>query len=153
MVAEMSGDCRHDRAGIALDRRHLAGVVRRKPSTDIDHAQLDVGLGKQREHARGRPDGAVPLPEIGLLRADMERHAIGIETEFARSAQQLDCHLGGAAELARQRPFGARAVDEDAAEDLRSRSRTRQFVEFVRAVEGEQTQTRAIGKARCPFPS
>src|SRR5271169_6620019 len=142
----MSGDCRHDRPGIALDRRYLSGVVRRKPSADIDHAQIDIGLGEQRKHARGGPDGAVPLPEIGLLGADMKRHAIWVETEFSRSAQQPDCHLWGAAELARQWPLGPRAVDQDAAEDLRSRGGPRQFVEFVRAVEGKEPHPRAVGE-------
>ena len=107
----MSGDCRHDRPGIALDRRHLPGVMRRKPSADIDHPQIDIGLGEQRKHSRGVPDGAVPLPEIGLLRADMKRHAIWVKTEFSRSAQQPDCHLGSANALARQRPLSPRAVD------------------------------------------
>ena len=125
--------------------------MRRKPSADIDHPQIDIGLGEQRKHARRGADGAVPLPEIGLLRADMKRHAIWVETEFSRSAQQPDCHLGGAAELARQRPLGPSAVDQDAAEDLRSRGGPRQFVEFVRAVEGKEPHPRAIGEGYVLF--
>ncbi len=146
MVAEMPGHRRHDRAGVAFDRRHLAGVMRRKPAADIDHAQIDIGLGEQREHARRSADGAVPLPQIGLLRADMERHAVRIEAEAARLPQEVDRHLGDAAEFARQRPVGAGAIDQDAAENPRPRGRPRQLLELVRAVEGEQAQSRAISK-------
>ena len=120
--------------------------MRREAAADIDHAQVDVGLGEQREHLRGRADRAVPLVEIGLLRADMERHAIGVEPEIARLAQQLDRHLGRAAELARQRPFGAVALDQDAAEDARAGRRARQLLQLGLAVEGEEPHAPLVGE-------
>src|SRR6185437_15156636 len=111
-VAEMPGDRPHHRRAIARDAGHAAVVARGKAAADIDHAQGDVGLGEQREHARGAADGAVPLRQVGLLRADMEGDAIGLQTKVARLAQEIDGHLGRAAELARQRPFGAGAIDQ-----------------------------------------
>ena len=53
----------------------------------------------------------------------MERDAIGVEAEPVRVLEHVDRHLGHAAELARQRPFGAGAVAQDAAEDASRRAR------------------------------
>ena len=75
----------------------------------------------------------------------MERNAVGVETGVAGLAQQLDRHLRGAAEFARQRPFGAVAGDEDPAEDARAGGGASQFFEFVSAVEGKQPHSRLIG--------
>ena len=125
--------------------------MRRKTAADIDHAQLDVGFGKQREHPRRRTDRPVPLSKVGLLRADVKRHPIGVETEFAGAAQQFDRHFRGAAEFARQWPFRTRAVDEDAAEHPCPRRRARELLELAHAVEGKQPQPRAIGKGDVAF--
>src|SRR6516225_10798574 len=66
-------------------------------------------------------------------------------------AQQLDCHLGCAAELARQRPLRPLAGNENAAKDARAGRRPHQFVELVSAVEGEQAYPRTIGEGDILF--
>ena len=55
---------------------------------------------------------------VALLRADVERHPVGLEPEPVGVLEHVDRHLGHAAELPRQRPFGAGAVAQDAAEHL-----------------------------------
>src|SRR5439155_6966080 len=82
---------------------------------------------------------------IGLLRADMKRHAIGLEAEFASLVQEIDGHLRRAAELARQRPFGAVAIDQDAAEDARAGSGAAELLQLARAVEGEEADALLVG--------
>src|SRR6516162_5014863 len=101
MISEMPGDRCHHRPGVTVDRGHVAAIMCRKSTADIDHSQLYIRLREQRKHARGAADRAVPLPEIGLLRADMERDAVGVEAKVASVAQQFDSHLGSAAEFAR----------------------------------------------------
>ncbi len=96
-------------------------------------------------------DRAVPLSGIGLLRTDMKRYAIGVETALAGLAQQSDRHFRGAAELARERPLGTLASYQDAAEDARSGSGARQLVELVLAVESEKSQPGLIGKGDVLF--
>jgi hypothetical protein len=87
VVAEMACDRRHHRLGIALHSRHLAAVMRREAAADIDHPQVDIGLGERREHPRRGAHRAVPLSEVGLLRADMERNAVRIEAGATGPAQ------------------------------------------------------------------
>src|SRR5262249_22300965 len=129
-IAEMLRHRRHHRGGVTLDAGYAVAIARREAAADIDHAELDLRLGEQREHPRRPPDRPVPLAEIGLLRADMEGDAVGIEPEEPGLAQQLDRHLGGAAELARERPLGAVALDEDAAEDARAGSGAAELLEL-----------------------
>src|ERR1700730_19019018 len=81
----------------------------------------------------------------------MKGDAIGIEPEVAGPAQQLDSHPRRTAELARQRPLGTLASDEDAAEHLRAGRRTCQLVELESAVEGEQPQPRLVGEGDVLF--
>ena len=47
LVTEMPGDRRHHGPGIAIDRRHIAAIMRREPAADIHHTQLDIRLGEQ----------------------------------------------------------------------------------------------------------
>src|ERR1700756_4134768 len=91
-----------------------------EPTADIDHAKLYIGLGERRKHVCNSADCPVPLSEISLLRADMEGNAVGVETKIASSTQEFDCHIGGAAEFARQWPLRTLAGNENAAEDLRA---------------------------------
>ena len=101
LVAEMMGQCRRHGPGIFRHVRHPAAIARWKAPADIDHAQIDVGFGEQAEHLRRGTDRAVPLRQIGLLRADMERDAVGIEAALTGLAQQRDRHLRRAAEFPR----------------------------------------------------
>src|ERR1051325_1707978 len=146
IVAEMPGQRIGHRLGIARDPGDFTLVMRREAAADIDHAQVDIGLGERGEHARGGADRAVPLPEIGLLRADMERDPVWVEAEIARFAQQHDRHRRGAAELARQRPVGAGAGYQDAAEDARAGRGARQLFDLGLAVESEEAHAALIGE-------
>src|ERR1044072_8489504 len=69
--------------------------------------------------ARRRGERAVPGMRIALLRADVERHAVGLEAALHGMLEHVDRHGGLAAEFARQRPLGADAVRQDAAENAR----------------------------------
>ena len=75
----------------------------------------------------------------------MEGDTVGIETHVARLAQQIDRHLGRAAEFTRQRPIGAGAFNQDAAEDACPRSRAGELFHLGLAVEGEEAHALLIG--------
>ena len=75
----------------------------------------------------------------------MERDAAGLEAKTLGEVEHLDRHLGIAAELARQRPFGAVAGHQDAAEHPRAGGRLRQLLQFGLGVEGEQGNALAMG--------
>ncbi len=75
----------------------------------------------------------------------MKRQAAGVEASSSRRRQQLDRHVAAAAELARQRPVGAGAIDQDAAEHGSARGGRRELVELGLAVEGEQPDAAPIG--------
>ena len=74
----------------------------------------------------------------------MERHAVGNDALFGGDHEQLPGHVGVAAELARQRPFGARAPNQDAAEHAGARRRLGDLLQFLAAVEREQANTQLI---------
>src|SRR5262249_61198941 len=84
---------------------------------------------------------AVPGLHLALLRADMEGDAARLEPEALGEVEHLDRHLGVAAELPRQRPLGAGAVVQDAAEHLRSRRGTSDLLDLGDAVDREQANT------------
>ncbi len=96
------------------------------------------------EHLLDRGDGGIPLARLHLLRADMERDAVRLEPELARLDQQVGRHLGRAAELAVQRPQGAFAVDQDAAEHLRARRGSGDLFQLRLAVEGVELHTAGV---------
>src|SRR3954452_17332187 len=71
-VAEMPGQRVGNGPRISLDAGDLAAIPGWKSAADIDHAQIDVGLGEQREHACHGANRTVPLRKVSLLRTDME---------------------------------------------------------------------------------
>src|SRR5262249_33986608 len=87
----------------------------------------------------------VPLLEVGLLAADMEGDAVGIEPPLLGLAQQVLGHLGRTAELLAERPFGAAAIDQHAAEYARAGSGAGELVQFGFAVEGKQPPPPLVG--------
>ena len=52
--------------------------------------------------------------------------------------ENVDSHLRNAAELARQRPFGAFAIGEHAAEHAGAGSGARDLLDFLMAVDGKE---------------
>ena len=75
----------------------------------------------------------------------MERKPVGDEAERMRALEHARRHLRRAAELARQRPFGARAVAQDAAEHFRARRGARDLLDLGLAVDGEQADAERVG--------
>src|SRR5436305_14462452 len=106
-----------DRLAVALQPGRLAQVFCRKATAEIDPRQRDAALGAAAENRRSRRQRAIPGLDIVLLRADMERDAVGHEPALVRLFQNIDRAGGFAAELARQRPFRARTVAMNAADD------------------------------------
>ena len=62
-----------------------------------------------------------------------------------RALENVERHLGRTAELARQRPFGAFAIGENAAEHPRSRCGAGDFFHLADAVGGEQGDAQLVG--------
>ena len=67
------------------------------------------------------------------------------EAQPVRMLEHADSHFGLAAELARQRPFGAGAVRQDAAEHFRARSDARDLLDFGLAIDREEPDAERIG--------
>ena len=68
----------------------------------------------------------------------MERDAIGLQTQTLGKLKHLDRHLGIAAELARQRPFGSGAIIQDAAEHFGAGGGAGDLLDLGRAIDCEQ---------------
>ena len=87
----------------------------------------------------------IPHARVGLLRADMEREAVGDKSKRMRALEHAGRHIRRAAELARQRPFRARAVAQDSAEHFRARRRAGDLLHLGLAIHGEQADSERIG--------
>jgi hypothetical protein len=74
----------------------------------------------------------------------MERYAISVEAERPGMAQHVDRHRRHAAELARQRPFGALAVSQHAAEHTGLWRDTSDLLHFLDAIHSEQPDAQLI---------
>ena len=70
---------------------------------------------------------------------------MGDEPEPMGVLEHSSRHLRRAAELARQRPFGAGAVAQDAAEHLRARRGARDLLDFGLAIDREQAHAERVG--------
>ncbi len=75
----------------------------------------------------------------------MEGEPISDEPIGVRQFEHARRHFGRAAELARQRPFGARAVAEDAAEDLGARRGASDLLDFGFAVDRKEPHAELEG--------
>ena len=75
----------------------------------------------------------------------MERDTVSVEAEPLRPEQQPDRHFRLASELARQRPFGAVALDQETAIDPGAGRGVGDLFEFRVAVEGEHAHAQGIG--------
>jgi hypothetical protein len=81
----------------------------------------------------------------------MERHAMRDEAQLVCVDEHIDGHLRNAAELARQRPFGAFAVGQDAAEHASARCSTGDLLDFLVAVDGKQRHAERVGAGDVAF--
>jgi hypothetical protein len=81
----------------------------------------------------------------------MERHAVRDQAQLVCVDEHIDRHLRNAAELARQRPFGAFAVGQHPAEHARARCGTRDLLDFLVAVDGKQRHAERVGAGNVAF--
>src|SRR5262245_12374173 len=91
-----------DRLAVGLELRSLAHVAGREAATEIDHGEVDAALGAAAEDRCRRGQRPVPGLDIVLLRADMERDAMGDEPALVGEFQDVGRKLRLAAELARE---------------------------------------------------
>ena len=119
--------------------------LRREAAAHVDHGQVDPTLGAVTEHRRGHRQGTIPRLHLALLRADMERDAARLQAQTLGEVEHLDRHLRVAAELARQRPLGAGAIIENAAEHLGAGGGTGDLLDFGGAVDREQANAERKG--------
>jgi hypothetical protein len=138
-------------APIGVHRRHVAQVFGREPAAEIDHGQVDAAIGAGAKDRRCRLQRLIPRRGTPLLRADVKRHAAGFEPQPLRVVEHVDRHLRIAAELARQRPFGASAAEQEAAEDLGARSGAADLLHLGFAVDREQPNAERVGTRDVPF--
>ena len=75
----------------------------------------------------------------------MERHAAGLEAELLGMVEHVDRHVRIAAELARQRPFGAGAAEQEAAEHLGAGGGAADLLHLGLAVDREQADAERVG--------
>jgi len=136
-IAEMLGKAIVNGIGIGSRARNRLEVFGRKAAAEVDHGQRDAVARQAVENALGFGQRRVPGPKAGLLRAHMERNAVSLEAKRMGVQQHLGCHVGVAAELAAQRPFGSRAIGEDAAEHPRTRSGARNLFDFLDTIHRE----------------
>ena len=116
----------------------LPEVTRRKAAAQIEHRERDAALGAGPEHRRRRSQRPVPGLDMVLLGADVERQAVRHQTLPERELQDVGGIDRLAAELARQRPFGAGAIADDATEHAAATRGAGRLLDFGFAVDGEQ---------------
>src|SRR5262249_14625598 len=76
---------------------------------------------------------------------DVKRHAARLEAEAVGMVEHFDRHLLVAAELARQWPLGAGAVEQEAAEHLRAGGGAGDLLDLGLAVDGKESHAERIG--------
>src|SRR5205823_6972446 len=145
LVAEMLAQRSEDRPAVLHDRRDILEVLGRKSAAHVDHREIDAALGAVAEHGRGHRQRAVPRLHLALLRADMERDAARLQAKALGEVEHFDRHLRIAAELPRQRPFGARAIIEYAAEYLGAGGGARYLLDLCGAIDSKQANPEREG--------
>ncbi len=101
---------------------------------------------RQLAEERGRGgERLVPSLDVVLLRADVERDAMRDEPQPVRVLEHLRRHLRHTAEFARQRPFGAVAVAQDAAEHFGAGGGAGDLLDLRLAVHREQADAALEG--------
>ena len=83
-----------------IQLRRLAHIFGREAAAEIDGGERNAALGAGAEHRRGRGQRAVPGFYVVLLRADMERDAVGGEALLMGALQDIGREFRLAAELA-----------------------------------------------------
>ena len=147
----MPAQAGEDRLAVGGRCRHILQVTGREAAAHVDEGQHDALLGQRLEDEFGVGDGAVPGVGVGLLRADMEGDACRLETQRAGRDENVDRHLRYAAELARQRPFGAFAGGQDAAEHPGARRGAGDLLDLLDAIDREQRHAERVSAGDIAF--
>ena len=134
-----------DRLAVAFELGRLADVFGREAAAEIDDRQIDAALGAGAKHRRRGGECAVPGFDIVLLRTDMEGNAVRHQAVLVGMFQDVGGIGRLAAELARQRPFGAGAVAVDTADHPAAGRRARHLLDLGLAVDREQRDAEAEG--------
>ena len=140
-----------DRLGIGKRRGHVLQIAGREAATQVEHAEVDVLFAERQEYLLGIADRLVPSRQVALLRTDVKGQAAGIEAEAMGMLEDIDRHVRMAAELARQRPFGAFAIGQHPAEDAGAGSLAGDLFHLFDAIDGEQADTQGMGAGDIAF--
>ena len=143
-VAEMAPGGRHQRLHMVFGVRPVLAGAGRKAAADIHHAELHARLVERGEQHGRLAEGHIPLAHVALLRADMEREAVGFEAEPPRLQHEVARHVDLAAEFAPERPVRAFPGHGDAAIDAGAGRGLGQLVQLARAVEREQVHAQPV---------
>src|SRR6266849_7670796 len=130
---------------VGFHGRHLLEVPGRKAAAEIDHCELNAALRAGAENRRRRLERLVPSLRATLLGADVEGHAMGVETEPVGVFKHVDRHRQVAAELARERPLGPGAVEQEAAEHSRARRGPGNLLDLRLAIDREYPDSESEG--------
>ena len=83
----------------------------------------------------------------------MERDAVRDEAELGRAREDVDGLARHAAEFPAERPFGADAVGQDAAEDARAGRGASNLLHLLDAVDREERHAELRARGQCRAPS
>ena len=136
---------------VGLHRRHVLEVLGRETAAQIDHGEVHAALAALLEHGGRGGERAVPGVLVALLGTDMERDAMRLESELEGVLQHVHGHGRLAAEFARQRPFGADAVGQDAAEYFRAGRRAGDLFDLGLAVDRVKADAEREGARDIPL--
>src|SRR5262249_13345404 len=144
-IAEVPAQRAEDRLAVGFELRGLAYIAGREAAAEIDHGEVDAALGAAAEdRGRGR-ERSVPGLDVVLLRADVERNAVGDEPVPVGELQDVGGELGLAAELARERPFRAGAIAMDAADHAAAGRGARNLLDLGLAVDRVERHAERAG--------
>ena len=130
---------------VELDVLGGGDVVGGEAAAEIEHAQMNALFGQRIEEVAAGGDGVVPLADVTLLRADVERDAVGVEAQFGRLEDKPVDGVGVGPEFARQWPVGAASVGEDAEEDAGSWGVLGDLADVLLGVGGEEPDAAVVG--------
>ena len=143
-----TGPRRRSRAAVivapyAAVRWDVLDVRAGQPAPEVHQAELDPVGAKLRPEVGDEGEGPVPRGRVELLGADVERHARR-EARGRGPSQQVDREVGGAPELAGERPGRTEPVAEDPAERRGTGRRLDELVELGLGVEREAADPQAV---------
>ncbi len=146
-ITKMLGHRPHDRIAKLVDLRNILAIPGWKAAAQVQHPQIDPGLGKIGEQHRHSADCHLIRTRRGLLAADMERQSVWVQPQLTRLQHQLTGALDGGAELTRQRPVSPLILHQDPAVHPSAGGVGGQLLQLLPRVEGKHRHT---GRMRAP---